>query len=102
MLLLLATLLSVLLQIGSIAAAELDFEMFSSLPPEVRITFAKSPLAKRYQSLAHIKPFYLPGDFAGDGQRNTAIVVKERGDGKKQHLDISRQSESAVYRRRRQ
>ena len=78
MLLLLATLLSVLLQIDCIAAAEIDFETLSSLPPEMRIAFAKSPLAKRYQLSAQINPFYLHGDFDGDGQQDTAILIKER------------------------
>ncbi len=61
MLLLLSALLSVLLQFDSIAADEIDFETLSSLPPEVRIDFANSPLAKRYQLSAHINPFYLHG-----------------------------------------
>lgn len=78
MLLRLSALLSVLLQFHSIAADEIDFETLSSLPPEERINFAKSPLAKRYQLSAHLKPFYLHGDFDGDGQRNTAFVLKER------------------------
>jgi hypothetical protein len=81
-LLLLATLLSVLLQIDSIAAAEIDFETLSSLPPKVRIAFANSPLAKRYQLSAHINPFYLHGDFDGDGQQDTVILLKERATGK--------------------
>lgn len=34
--------------------------------------------AKRYQLSAHIEPLYLHGDFDGDGQRNTAFVLKER------------------------
>ena len=68
MLLPFSALLSVLLQFDSIAADEIDFETLSSLPPEERINFAKSPLAKRYQLSAHIKLFYLHGDFDGDGQ----------------------------------
>jgi len=40
----------------------------------VRIDFANSPLAKRYQLSAHINPFYLHGD--SDGQQDTAIRSK--------------------------
>jgi hypothetical protein len=79
-LLLLSALLSVLLQFDSIAADEIDFETLSSLPPEVRIDFANSPLAKRYQLSAHINPFYLHRD--GDGQQDTAILLKKRATGK--------------------
>ena len=80
MLLLLSALLSVLLQFDSIAADEIDFETLSSLPPEVRIDFANSPLAKRYQLSAHINPFYLHRD--GDGRQDTAILLKKRATGK--------------------
>jgi hypothetical protein len=52
----------------AVFAAELDFVTLSSLPPEVRDAFEKSPHAKRYQLSAHINPFYLHGDFNGEGR----------------------------------
>ena len=67
---------------GSIAAAEIDFVTLSSLPPALQEAFEKSPQAKRYALSAHINPFYLHGDFDGDGQPDTAILIKERSTGK--------------------
>ena len=45
--------------VTAVFIAELDFVTLSSLPPEVRDAFEKSPQAKRYQLCAHINPFYL-------------------------------------------
>ena len=97
-LLLLATLLSMLLQIGSIAAAELDFETLSRLPPEVRIAFAKSPLAKRYP-LRGISSHFICTAFSTAPAGKTLPSDQNSLDGKKRHRDLLRQSESASDRR---
>ncbi len=68
--------------VTAVFTAELDFVTLSSLPPEVRDAFEKSPQAKRYQLSAHINPFYLHGDFNGDGRWDTALLIKERFSGK--------------------
>jgi hypothetical protein len=68
--------------VTAVFTAELDFVTLSSLPPEVRDAFEKSPQAKRYQLCAHINPFYLHGDFNGDGRWDTAVLIKERSSGK--------------------
>lgn len=73
---------SVILPVIAVTAAEIDFVKLSSLPPEVRDAFEKSPHAKRYQLSAHINPFYLHGDFDGDGRSDTALLIKERSSGK--------------------
>ena len=86
-----AKLLALLLGVGvilpvaavvAVFAAELDFVTLSSLPPEVRDAFQKSTHSKRYQLSAHINPFYLHGDFNGDGRSDTALLIKERSSGK--------------------
>lgn len=64
------------------AAAEIEFETLMSLPPVVFDGFDKSPLAKRYRFSAHINPFYLHGDFNGDGHVDTAVLIKETTSGK--------------------
>jgi len=38
--------------------------------------------AKRYQLSAHLNPFYLHGDFDGDGRSDSALRIKERSSGK--------------------
>ena len=68
--------------VTAVFAAELDFVTLSSLPPQVRDAFEKSPNAKRYQLSAHINPFYLHGDFNGDGRWDTALLIKERSSSK--------------------
>ena len=71
-----------LLRCGRAAGAEIDFVTLASLPPALRESFEKSPQAKRYAFSAHINPFYLHGDFDGDGQQDTAVWIKERATGK--------------------
>ena len=68
--------------VTAVFTAELDFVTLSSLPPEVRAAFEKNSHAKRYQLSAHINPFYLHGDFNGDGRWDTALLIKERSSGK--------------------
>ena len=64
------------------AGAEIDFVTLASLPPALRESFDKSPQAKHYAFSAHINPFYLHGDFDGDGQLDTAVWIRERATGK--------------------
>jgi len=65
-----------------IDAAEIDLVTLSSLPPALRESFEKNPQAKRYTLSAYINPFYLHGDFDGDGQQDTAVLIKEQATGK--------------------
>lgn len=65
-----------------VAGAEIDFVTLASLPPALRESFDKSPQAKRYAFSAHINPFYLHGDFDGDGQSDTAVWIREHATGK--------------------
>jgi hypothetical protein len=71
----------VLLNFGRCSAAEIDFLTAASLAPEIRAVFEKQ-LLKRYQISTHINPFYLHGDFDGDGQTDTALLIKDRSSGK--------------------
>ena len=63
--------------------ADLDFAAANSLPPGV--VAALSSNAERlspYVLSAHVNPYYLHGDFDGDGFSDTAILLKERATGK--------------------
>ncbi|MSP38636.1 MAG: hypothetical protein EXR70_09120 [Deltaproteobacteria bacterium] len=71
-----------LLRCTVVSAAEIDSVTLASLPDEIRQAFEKSAQAKRYQLSAHINPFYLHGDFDGDGRADTALLIKEKSSSK--------------------
>ena len=54
----------------------------SSIPPHVMEAFAKFTSSDNYAFSAHINPFYVQGDFNGDGKLDTAILIKEKATGK--------------------
>ncbi len=70
-------------RVDYVGAAEADPTALASLPPHIREIFDKSPDGKPYTISTHINPYYLNGDFNGDGQLDTAIVIIERRTGKK-------------------
>jgi hypothetical protein len=61
---------------------ELPLQMSSSLPPEVLRLLGDSPEARRVAPAAHLNPFYVHGDFNGDGRIDTAVLVKNKASGK--------------------
>lgn len=67
--------------VGALAASrvDIDFAAASSLPPEVWDALSKG---NAYAVETRINPFYLQGDFDGDGRRDTAVLVQERTSGK--------------------
>lgn len=69
-------------QFGGAGAAQTDAPALASFPPKIREFFEKNPLAKRYYFSTQVNPFYLHGDFDGDGQQDTAVLIKERTSGK--------------------
>ena len=71
----------VLLNFARGFGADIDFLAAASLAPEIRAVFEKQ-LLRRYQISPHINPFYLHGDFDGDGQTDTALLIKDRSSGK--------------------
>lgn len=70
--------------LGSSVASALaaDAIALESLPPPLRELFDKSAEAKRYAISTQVNPYYLHADLNGDGQLDTAILVKERSSGK--------------------
>lgn len=61
---------------------DVGFATASSIPPHVIAAFAKFPSADKYAFSAHINPFYVQGDFNGDGKLDTAILIKQKATGK--------------------
>ncbi|HSE97072.1 MAG TPA: hypothetical protein VLD57_02305 [Blastocatellia bacterium] len=53
-----------------------------NIPQSVRKTFTAKGLDKKYDLSFHLNPFYLRGDFNGDGKPDLALLVKQTGSGK--------------------
>jgi hypothetical protein len=62
--------------------SELGFAAKSSIPPGVIEAFRKSGLAEKYMFSTGVNPFYVQGDFNGDGKLDCAILVKQKSSGK--------------------
>lgn len=66
----------------NVIANELTFSQESSIPSSFIETFKHSSAAGRYLIAAPINPFYIQGDFNGDGRLDCAILVKDKSSGK--------------------
>ena len=69
---------------ASLAAGpgDLAYVTGASLPPSVVESLAKYPQSASYTLTARLNPFYVQGDFDGDGKADTAILVVEKASGK--------------------
>lgn len=72
------------LAFGASAAGtdDLPFQLSSSLPESILRVLENDPKAKQYALVAHLNPFYLHGDFNGDGRTDVAVLVKNKESGK--------------------
>ena len=52
------------------------------IPEPVERAIIHGPLAKKYEVAFRLNPFYLRGDFNGDGKIDVAVLVKRRSTGK--------------------
>jgi hypothetical protein len=52
------------------------------IPESVKRAIANGAFAKNYAVSFHLNPFYLRGDFSGDGKIDVAVSVKQRSTGK--------------------
>jgi hypothetical protein len=52
------------------------------IPESVQRAMGNSSLVKNYDVSFHMDPFYLSGDFNGDGKIDVAVPVKQRSTGK--------------------
>ena len=52
------------------------------IPEAVERAIRNGPLEKEYDVSVQVKPFYLSGDFNGDGKIDVAVLVKQRSSGK--------------------
>ena len=63
-------------------AAELTFSQSESLPPEVQQVFSKKGLGEKFAFSSQLNPFYIQGDFNGDGRLDTAVLIQSRSSNK--------------------
>lgn len=70
------SLMLMLLLAGAARATDLTPAQKQSLPPDVLRAFAKQGLDKTYAFSSQLNPFYIQGDFNGDGHLDTAVLVK--------------------------
>src|SRR6187549_326787 len=62
---------------------DLDFVVANSLPRAASLALlSERERFATYVLSAHLNPYYLQGDFNGDGSTDTAILLKERATGK--------------------
>ena len=52
------------------------------IPDAVKKAITNGPTAKEYEVSLQLDPFYVRGDFNGDGKTDTAVLVKQRSTGK--------------------
>src|ERR1039458_3175657 len=54
-----------------------------NMPPQIRSAFGSKPFDGAYDLSDRINPFYLRGDFDGDGIADYAVLIKQTKTGKK-------------------
>ena len=54
----------------------------SDIPESATTLFKTTGLDRQYEFSSHMNPFYLSGDFDGDGKPDIAILVKQKSSGK--------------------
>jgi hypothetical protein len=52
------------------------------MPGVVQKAITNGPLGNKYEVAFHMNPFFLSGDFNGDGKTDVAVLVKQRSTGK--------------------
>jgi hypothetical protein len=52
------------------------------IPEVVQKAITNGPLGNKYEVAFHMNPFFLSGDFNGDGKTDVAVLVKQRSTGK--------------------
>lgn len=64
--------------VGSMAVGgSEDADPWRNLPDSAKAEFLKSGLGDRYRPLADVNPFYLRGEFNGDGRMDHAVRVED-------------------------
>ena len=67
---------------AAIEESDIPFPTSASLPPDAMQALRTFPGSSRYALRANLNPYFLQGDFNGDGRLDTAVLVKEKATGK--------------------
>ena len=67
---------------GNPAESQTPDAQLHHIPEPVEKVIVHGPLAKKYEVAFRLNPFYLRGDFNGDGKIDVAVLVKQRSTGK--------------------
>lgn len=59
-----------------------DFVALASVPPQALEALNKPTVASQYAISTQLNPFYVQGDFDGDGKLDCAILVRNKASGK--------------------
>jgi len=62
--------------------AKPDSVALSSVPPGVLEALDQPTVAAKFSISTHLNPFYIQGDFNGDGKQDCAILVRNKASGK--------------------
>jgi hypothetical protein len=62
--------------------ARADGAQTSAIPESATKLFKSTGVVRQYEFSSHLNPFYLSGDFDGDGKPDIAILVKQKSSGK--------------------
>ena len=66
----------------AIDASDIAFPASESLPPDAMEALRAFPESNRYALRDNVNPYFLQGDFNGDGRLDTAVRVAEKATGK--------------------
>ena len=61
---------------------DIDYVIAASLPPAVAEALRDNPKTANYKISTRINPYYVQGDFNGDGKVDTALLIEEKASGK--------------------
>ena len=68
--------------ISSALIAVAEPRLNQTIPDDVQAVLKKQSLDKRLEVSTKLNPFFLHGDFDGDGKSDTAVMVKDKTTGK--------------------
>jgi hypothetical protein len=67
---------------AAVAESDIPFPTSASLPPDALAALRDHPASARCALRADINPYFVQGDFNGDDQLDTAVLIRETATGK--------------------
>src|SRR5689334_8191252 len=73
-----AAVVAALVACGTVLAAEPTWQELQNLPSWASPIFSEQRFASTYALSARINPYFLQGDFNGDGRLDVAVLVQQK------------------------